>query len=81
MATVLQQFNIQKKKDASGKEIEVDGGYTDGFAMYVLWHVLNLSEPVLTKTQHREPLPFECAIVPRSAESQQMILDAVAKEA
>jgi len=36
MATVLQQFNIQKKKDPNGKEIEVDGGYTDGFAMYVL---------------------------------------------
>lgn len=36
MATTLQLFNIQKKKDSSGQEIEVDGGYTDGFAMYVL---------------------------------------------
>ncbi|KJA21689.1 hypothetical protein HYPSUDRAFT_67610 [Hypholoma sublateritium FD-334 SS-4] len=33
MATVLQLFNIQKKKDSSGKEIEVDGGYTDAFAI------------------------------------------------
>ncbi|KJA21677.1 hypothetical protein HYPSUDRAFT_41817 [Hypholoma sublateritium FD-334 SS-4] len=35
IVNVLQSFDIQKKRDSSGNEIPVDGGYTDGLTMYV----------------------------------------------
>ena len=36
MATILQNFDIQNKKDAEGDEIPIPDGHTDGFIMYVV---------------------------------------------
>ncbi|KAF9480793.1 cytochrome P450, partial [Pholiota conissans] len=57
IATVLQNFDIEKTRDSAGDEIPITGQYGDGFL--------------------RHPLPFECAITPRSKEATQVILNAM----
>ena len=76
MATILQNFDIQNKKDAEGDEIPIPDGHTDGFIMYVVSpHIFDTSWLLMHKPSH--PVLFECSITPRSAEARNLVLETI----
>lgn len=76
IATVLQNFDIQKKKDSEGHEIPIPEGHTDGFVMYVVYLPLKFNSNLLLMHQPSHPVPLECSITPRSVEARNIILEA-----
>ncbi|KAJ6502305.1 cytochrome P450 [Mycena sanguinolenta] len=59
IVSVLSTFNIAKAKDATGQEIDIDGGYTDGL-------ISSCQRVWILTTMSSHPLPFPCSIIPRS---------------
>lgn len=74
IVTVLATFDIRRKKDASGKEIPTDKGYSGGFTMFVFVDSF-CSMTHLLWLIFSYPLPFEAAITPRSDTARTLILE------
>ena len=75
---MLQNFDIQNKKDSEGREIPIPEEHTDGFVMCVAFLSSNYqSESCLLMHKRSHPVPFECSITPRSVGSQNVILEAI----
>lgn len=72
IASILAVFRISKAKDSAGNIIEVPDEYIDGLVTSVVLQLL----PALSHQKHsRAPVPFECAIVPRSEASRKLITE------
>ncbi len=77
--SILAAFNITKAKDENGKDVEVDGEYSDTGVVasvpFLIWKYQLLTLPFLS---HKKP--FKCSILPRSRISRRLILQAVEQD-
>ena len=78
IATTLQNFDIQKKRNSEGDEILISDEYCDGLVWYVM---SDFAAPniLINDTKRSHPLPFECNIAPRSPDAQNVLLEAAGK--
>lgn len=78
IVSVLATFTLEKVKDDTGRDTELEIKYTDGVSRYLTSNS-NLKIDILLTgwCLSSHPLPFQCSIRPRSAEARQLILNTV----
>lgn len=80
IASVLSVFNVQKAKGDNGEFIVPPEAYCDGFVRLVLFSMLFYRVALTVWFVFSQPLPFPCAIVPRSPNHEAMILELEAED-
>jgi len=77
IATTLKTFNIGKAKDANGKEIDPEVGWTTGLVMWVAFrHFRRVHEThhdSILSTTTRHPTQYGATLTPRSDKSVELI--------
>lgn len=77
MASILAAFQISKAKDASGNIIEVPDEYIDGLVTSVFSSsfLTPRSDAPFLSFCDSAPVPFDCAMVPRSEAARKLITE------